>query len=187
MPLPEQRDPAATAATLSDWLRGRLPDARDVAVVDLEIPQGSGFSNETILFDASWSDGGAARRRELVLRAQPPSYALFPHIDVISQQFRTMQLLGEHTDVPVPRVRWEEEDPGVLGQPFYVMDRAHGQVPPDNPPYTQAGFVVDLAPDERGRLHRNGLEAMTRVHRVDWRAIGFQHLDRPKHGSPGPE
>jgi aminoglycoside phosphotransferase (APT) family kinase protein len=28
---------------------------------------------------------------------------------------------------------------------------------------------------------------MTRVHLVDWRALGFEHLDRAKHGSPGSE
>lgn len=187
MPLPQERDPEQTRARLVDWLGRQLPEASELAIPKLEIPQSSGFSNETFLFEATWREGGTPRHEELVLRAQPPSYALFPHIDIVAQQFRTMQLLGEHSDVPVPGVLWAEADPDVLGQPFFVMQRAHGHVPPDNPPYTRSGFVVDLPVEERRRLHRNGLEAMTRVHRVDWRALGFEHLDRAKHGSPGSE
>lgn len=187
MPLPQERDPETTRTRLVDWLSRQLREARDLAVPELEIPQSSGFSNETFLFDATWNEGGIAKHREFVLRAQPPSYALFPHIDIMSQQFRTMQLLGEHTDIPVPKVYWAEADPDILGQPFYVMERAHGQVPPDNPPYTQSGFVADLSTAERRRLHENGLDAMTRVHQVDWRKFGFDHLDRAKHGRPGSE
>lgn len=185
MPLPQQRDPDATRHVLVDWLGRQLPGARDLTIPRLEIPQSSGFSNETFLFEATWREGASERSGEFVLRAQPRSYALFPHIDIIRQQYRTMKLLAEHTDVPVARVHWAEEDPEVLGQPFFVMQRVHGQVPPDNPPYTAVGFVAELPPVERRRLHESGLEAMTRVHRVDWRRIGFDHLDRPHYGAPG--
>ena len=163
----------------------KLPDARGLAVPALEIPQASGFSNETFLFEATWKDAGEHRDR-LVLRAQPQEYGLFPRIDIIEQQYRTMKLLGEHTDVPVPRVRWAEADPGVLGQPFFVMDRVTGLVPADNPPYTSEGFIVDLPAERRRALHESGLDAMTRIHKVDWRAVGFEHLDRKEFGPPGP-
>lgn len=186
MPVAGQRDPEATRKTLVDWLGRKLPEARDIEVTALEIPQSSGFSNETFLFDATWREAGAQQAR-LVLRAQPQEYGLFPHIDILGQQYRTMQLLGEHTDVPVPRVRFAEADPGVLGQPFFVMDRVDGQVPGDNPPYTGSGFVLEMSPEARRRLHESGLDAMTRIHRVDWRRIGFDHLDRPQHGPRGPE
>jgi hypothetical protein len=43
-----------------------------------------------------------------VLRAQPQVWAVFPEIDVINQQYRTMKILGEHSDVPVANVRWAE-------------------------------------------------------------------------------
>lgn len=187
MPVAGQRDPEDTRATLVDWLSRRMPDARDIAVPELVVPQSSGFSNETFLFDATWSEDGAPREAQLVLRAQPQEFGLFPNIDVIRQQFETMRCLGEHTDVPVPKVRWAEENPEVLGQPFFVMDRITGQVPADNPPYTSGGFVIDLSPADRRALHESGLEAMTRVHRVDWRAVGLDFLDRPEHGAAGPE
>jgi aminoglycoside phosphotransferase (APT) family kinase protein len=114
-------------------------------------------------------------------------YALFPEIDLLNQQYRTMQLLGAHSDVPVARMRWAEADTSVLGQPFFVMDRLYGKVPGDAPPYTMGGWFMELTADARHRLHRNAVEALTRVNRVDWRAIGFDYLAKPAHGRLGSE
>ncbi len=149
------------------------------------VPQSSGFSNETFLFDAHWEDTAIPER--LVLRSQPQEYALFPEIDLIEQQYLSMKLLGEHSNVPVATVRWAESDTAVLGQPFFVMDRLDGDVPGDNPPYTTAGFVVDMAPTQRREWHANAIEVLTRVGRVDWRNAGFAHLDKQHHGVLGPE
>ncbi len=186
MPVAGQRDPAEIRSTLEVWLARQLPDATDVTVTDLVVPQSSGFSNETFLLDARWRAGGETIEADLVLRSQPQVYALFPEIDVVSQQFTTMKLLGEHSSVPVARMRWAEPDPAVLGQPFFVMDRLHGQVPGDSPTYTAEGFVMELPPEKRHRLHVNGVRAMASVARVDWRTAGFHHLDLAHHGPLGP-
>lgn len=187
MPVAGQRDPDETRAVVTAWLAGRLEGARDVRVTDLVIPQATGFSNETFLFDAAWSDGEGDHEERFVLRAQPAVYALFPFIDVIEQQYLTMKLLGEHSDVPVARVRWAETDRSILGQPFFVMDRIDGEVPGDAPPYTVDGFILRLPPEERRRLHSSGVDAMCRIHRVDWQAAGFGHLDRKQFGRLGSE
>jgi aminoglycoside phosphotransferase (APT) family kinase protein len=187
MPVAGQRDPSETRARLSAWLAKQLPGADDVEITDLVVPQASGFSNETFLFTAAWTADGERRRADLVLRSQPEVYSLFPEIDLINQQYRTMKLLGEHTDVPVARMRWAEPGNAVLGQPFFVMDRLVGHVPGDSPPYTAAGWFMDLAPQARRRVHRNAVEAMCRVHRVDWRSVGFDYLAKPHHGRLGAE
>ncbi len=186
MPIAGQRDPDQTRAALTAWLGGRS-GAADVEITDLVVPQSSGFSNETFLFTASWSGAGGPEHHDLVLRSQPKDYALFPEIDLLAQQYGSMKLLGEHTDVPVARMRYAEADTSVLGQPFFVMDRLYGRVPGDAPPYTESGFVMDMTPAERARQWRNGIEAMTKVARVDWRALGFDHLDKPHHGRLGGE
>jgi aminoglycoside phosphotransferase (APT) family kinase protein len=164
-----------------------MPAARDVRVLDVAIPQSTGFSNETFLVDAAWADDDGDHDVELVVRSQSAANVLFPEADLVTQQFRTMQLLGQHTDVPVARMRWAETNPAVLGRPFFVMDRLHGDVPADAPPYTTEGFVIDMDPDTRRAWHRNALEAMTRVQKVDWRALGFDYLDQQHHGSLGSE
>jgi aminoglycoside phosphotransferase (APT) family kinase protein len=187
MPVAGQLEPGEVRAALEPWMAEKLSGARDVRIVDVVIPQSSGFSNETFLVDAAWTDEDGDQEVELVVRSQSASNVLFPEADLVRQQFRTMQLLGQHTDVPVARMRWAETDPAVLGRPFFVMDRLHGLVPGDSPPYTTVGFVMEMDADTRHQWHRNALEAMTRVQRVDWRALGFDYLDQHHHGALGPE
>ena len=187
MPVAGQRDPEQVRGVLEAWIAGQQPGAADVQVTNLEIPQGNGFSNETYLFDAAWTEDGARVDAQLVLRSQPATHHLFPEIDLVTQQYLSMKLLREHSNVPVANVRWAERDDSVLGGPFFVMDRLHGVVPADAPPYTQEGFVVEMTPEQRARWACNGVEAMTRVAKVDWRAAGFDHLNLLHHGALGPE
>ncbi len=187
MPVAGQRDPEQVKGALEHWLARQLGAASAVEITDLRIPQASGFSNETYLLDATWLAGATRVDAELVLRSQPAAHRLFPEIDLITQQYLSMKLLGEHSDLPVARMRWAERDPAVLGGPFFVMDRLHGLVPGDSPPYTQEGFVVEMTPEQRARWAYNGVEALARVGRVDWQAAGFQHLDLRHHGTLGPE
>jgi aminoglycoside phosphotransferase (APT) family kinase protein len=185
VPVGGQRDPEQTRASLIEWLSRQIPGSEHVEIDNLVVPQSSGFSNETFLFDASWTLDGTNQRSELVLRAQPQVWAVFPEIDVINQQYRSMKILGAHSDVPVATVRWAESDRDVLGTPFFVMDRMHGQVPGDRPPYTVEGWFVDLTDDQRRELNIDGLSAMTKVNRVDWRSLDFGYLDRREYGPLG--
>lgn len=187
MPVTGQREPEQIRGALTEWMARQMPEATDVTITDLVVPQTSGFSNETFLLDATWTEDGRRVEAELVLRSQPALNLLFPEIDLVTQQFLSMKLLGEHSDVPVPRVRWAERDESVIGGPFFMMDRLHGKVPGDAPPYTQEGFVCEMTPEQRARWAYNGIEALTRVGKVDWRAAGFAHLDQAHHGRLGPE
>lgn len=177
MPAPKTRDLELTRSQLADWLRAKLPGARAVTITSLTGPSETGFSSDTLMFDAEWTDGVHARREHLVARFKPSGFTVFPTYD-IAMQFRIMHALGEQSDVPVPRMRWLEEDERALGAPFYVMERVSGRVPSDNPPYHAAGWVPELQPDERAALWWSGLEAMARVHRLDWRALGLGAVDQ---------
>jgi aminoglycoside phosphotransferase (APT) family kinase protein len=173
---PPRRDLDLTRTQLRDWLAKILDGARDVQIGELKGPSETGFSSDTLMFDAQWTADGPHRAR-LVARLKPTGFTVFPTYD-IAMQYRVMKALGD-TDVPVPRMRWLEEDPAVLGVPFYVMDRVDGRVPTDNPPYHTAGWIPELAPAERTALWWSGLDAMTRVHRLDWRRLGFEFLATP--------
>jgi aminoglycoside phosphotransferase (APT) family kinase protein len=182
MPTPWQRDLAADRERLGAWLAARIPDAADLRLSELRAPQTSGFSNDTLLFEVDYARGGRAQREALVARIQPTGFQIFPEYDM-ALQFRTLELLAR-TDVPVPRARWlEERDASVLGAPFYVMDQVRGRVPPDNPPYHVTGWVTEIAPEERAAIWWGGIEAMARIHRLDWRAAGFGFLDHPERGA----
>lgn len=179
VPEPVGRDLDRTRAQLEAWLRPRL-GARDLRVSPLRAPAGSGFSNDTLLFDAAWREGGAEREQGFVARIKPSGFPIFPEYDV-GRQYRVMKAL-EPSDVPVPRVRWNEPDASFLGAPFYVMERLWGRVPPDSPPYHVGGFMTALSEPERAAIWMNGLEVMTRIHRLDPVALGLGFLARPELG-----
>ena len=183
MPGPKGRDLEATRSQLEGWLAAHMEGAGDVSVSGLRGPSDTGFSSDTLLFDVGFRCGAETRVESLVARIEPRGFNVFPSYDV-GVQFRVMQALGA-TDVPVPRVRWLEEDERVLGAPFFVMDRVVGQVPNDSPPYAVGGWVFELAPEERARLWWSGLEAMARVHQLDWRRLGLAFLPGgPNGGGP---
>lgn len=179
----DERDLDDTAEQLIRWLGPKLslpPEA--IRIEHLEAPLGTGFSSDTLLFDLVVSSDDEERRQALVARLQPTEYIVFPTYD-IALQSRVLQLL-EPTDVPVPRVRWFEPDADVVGVPFYVMDRISGQIPSDNPPMYEEGWIADeLSAPERETVWWSGLEAMCKVHRLDWKELGFESLLEPERGA----
>jgi aminoglycoside phosphotransferase (APT) family kinase protein len=184
MPTPWQRDLEKDAAALVTWLGDKLPNASGLRVSDLREPQSSGFSNDTLLFELEYEEAGP-QREELVVRIQPTGFQVFPEYD-LSVQFRSMQLLAP-TTVPVPRVRWlEEERTDLLGAAFYVMDRVDGRVPTDNPPYHADGWLKNEAtPEQRAQIWWGGIDSLAAIHQLDYRKLGFDFLDEPELGDDG--
>jgi len=181
MALANTRDPQESAAQLTAWLKGKV-GADDVVVTDVETPQASGLSNETLLFSATWSEGGQPRGGRYVARVAPQGPAVFPSYDLVTEQ-RVMQALALHTEVPVPPTPWVETDPSVLGAQFLVMERLEGRVPADDPPFTAAGWVLDeLTPEQRAQLCDNALSVVAKIHGADLDALDLRFLDRPQDG-----
>jgi aminoglycoside phosphotransferase (APT) family kinase protein len=160
-----QRDPEETTAVLERWLR-TVADREDARVHDLSIPASTGFSNETILFNATWRERGASRRQELVARIAPSGHLVFPD-DTFVWQHAVMSALAERTPVPVPDIHWLEPDTSWFGQPFWIMDRVRGDIATDNPPYATAGWLHDAASEPQARAWWSGIDAMVQIHRVD--------------------
>ncbi len=186
MPIPKQRDPGVTALQLGRYLERKMPHCHDVLVGHVTPPEATGFSTDTLIFNAAWRDGDGNHKRGMVARVRPTGYAVFPEYD-IALQYNVVKALGAHTDVPVPKVYWLEEDESVLGAPFYVMDKVEGRIPGDNPSYHAAGWVTEIEPAERAALWWDGLDVLARIHRLDWKQLGFELLDRKQFGAPGLE
>jgi aminoglycoside phosphotransferase (APT) family kinase protein len=177
MPGPKERDLEATRVALRGWLGSKLPGAEKLEISELSGPSATGFSSDTLLFDASYDIDGESKQERLVARLEPRGFTVFPFNDV-SIQYRAMQALRK-TDVPVPRMRWLETNQEMLGSAFYVMDRVEGVPVTDTPPYHMGGWVSELGEADQARLWWNGLDALCAIHRLDWRALGFQFLQGP--------
>lgn len=174
---------------LTAWLAGRdeVDPSADVEVTAVSRPESSGMSNISVLFDATWTPAGwrdpgsaaalddraradgSPRRQsaQLVARMCPQgdSFPVFPVYD-LAKQFDAMRVVNENTDLPVPRVRWLELDPAVLGTPFLVMDRATGQAPVDNPPYVFDGWLLEMDPEQRREFQRESVAVLAAIHGI---------------------
>jgi len=180
--LPAQRDLAEARRVIRDWLSGRRPEADGLELSDITSPGLTGFSNETLIFQASWRQDGQPRSEDLVIRVQPTGFRIFLE-NQFHLQYRTLCDLGAR-GAPVPRVYDFESDPEVLGAPFFLMRREVGQAPGDVPPYNAEGFIFDMAPGERRALWLSAMDAFTRIH-AESRAGGFEYLAQPERGATG--
>ncbi len=185
MPVPDQRDPEVTRATLQTWLTGQLPAATDVVVAAVQTPANTGFSAETLMFEAHWHEPGEAdiRRERLVAKVAPTGFQIFPE-PRFAEQFRLLSILAD-TQIPVPAVHWHEPDPAVLGAPFYVMSRVDGDVPTDMPPYHTGGWVTEVSPAERERMWWSGVSVLPQVHALDVTGLGLEFVDQVSYGPTG--
>ncbi|MGK2947296.1 MAG: phosphotransferase family protein [Acidimicrobiales bacterium] len=171
MAVSTERDPAATRAALAGWLAART-GADEVEVGEVAIPGLSGFSNETLLFEATW--GGEVH--PLVIRVEPTGHTVFPST-AFDEQVRVLRALHAEGTVPVPDVLWFEEGTDVLGARFLCMPRVDGEVPADNPCYHAEGWMPALPPEAQRRVWCNGIDTMGAIHRIDRSAAGLDWVE----------
>jgi aminoglycoside phosphotransferase (APT) family kinase protein len=94
-----------------------------------------------------------------------------------------MRLVGELTDVPVPRVHRLEPTGEVIGSPFFLMDHVDGVVPRDVLPYNFGdNWLYDAAPEDRRRLQDRTVETIARLHAIPGAGSAFAFLARSTAG-----
>ena len=185
------RDVSTIPAVLSDWLSTKIGVSPEVTVesgVD-----SNGMSSETIILTGRWtpteSPGGPAPVEEKWVARVAPTAADVPVFSDyrLDHQFELLRLVGELTDVPVPRVRWIEPTGEVLGSPFFLMDYVGGEVPPDVMPYTFGGNWFSDAPADSQRLLQDSTVAvLATLHAIPDAAqrFGFLTESRPAGDTP---
>ena len=171
------RDRAELRNRVSAWLEEKVH--ADVEVGDVTSPEGSGMSSETLLFDATWDRTTHA----LVARLEPDTadVPVFPTYD-LELQYGVMELVGEHSEVPVPATRWFEPDPTPLGAPFFVMDRMTGRVPADIPPYLMDGWLATASPAEQRTLQDATVKILADLHGISIDGLDTGFLESPADG-----
>lgn len=173
-------EPGALAAKLSAWIGTRLegePGAPARAVqVTLLGPPPSGNSNVTLPFVADWDAGSI----DLVLRMQHPENQIFLDADVM-REFEILAALETDQTIPSPQAVWSEPDPDVLGHPFFVMERVHGDVPAGMPSIHVTGWLAEQDPATRTASWNSALAALGAIHSFDWRT----HLPHLADGANG--
>jgi aminoglycoside phosphotransferase (APT) family kinase protein len=137
------------------------------------------------MLDVELRESGALRREPLVVRVAPDPEAVpvFREYD-LPRQARVMGEVAACSRVPVPRVRWTEPDPAVLGAPFFVMERIDGVVPPDLMPYNFGdSWLCRASRAERARLEHGTLAVLAALHGIPGAERRFAFLSAAP-GSP---
>ena len=169
------RDREDLRRRLETWLVGSRGAATTPWVHELDAPESTGMSSDTLLFDVTWSDGTHER---LVARLAPDADAIpvFPEYD-LERQYRTMAEVAARSAVPVPPLRAYEADPAPLGSEFIVMRRVDGLVPPDIPPYSfGVGWIAEATPEERARLQDGVVRVLADLHAIPDAPAAFPWL-----------
>lgn len=149
-------------AALARWLADRLPDGAKGGGAPTLRPIGGGQSNPTWALD--WAG------RALVLRKKPEG-SILPGAHAVEREFRVMRALRD-TDVPVPAALFLEEDPAILGSPFYVMKRIDGRVFHD-------AAMPGLSAADRRAVWLDIARVMARLHAVRPGTVGLDDFGRP--------
>lgn len=155
-------------AGLVRYLESHLQRASSVAITNLSrIPGGA--SRETWMFDASWEEHGKALTAPFVLRKDPPA-SLVESERAVEYAFYSA---FERSSVPVPHMRWLEEDPSHLGSPFFIMDRING-----SETNTRRILEPDLDPS-RDFIARRMYEILAAISTFDWEGSAISRVMKP--------
>jgi len=173
---PEVRDLDELARQLGGWLGDKMPEAREISISNLSYPLGAGMSHETILFDAQWREDGAPQQRGMVVRIKPTGLPVYQD-DMFDRQYALIKLMHRAGAVPVAEPLWFEAEGGLLGAPFFVIEKVHGRVAVSYPPYSKQGWLFDSAPADRRRTWEDAVRNLALIQTVPVAEAMF--LDRP--------
>jgi len=108
---------------------------------------------------------GSVESETLIFRTDLPAGSIEP--SSLEQEYFVYERLG-HTDVPVARVLFWEDDPAWTDRPFYVRRKIEGS-------WNIPGFLdPDPRYDElRIAISQEHMRKLALVHHVDWKGLGF--------------
>ncbi|WP_420644803.1 phosphotransferase family protein [Candidatus Leptofilum sp.] len=149
-------------ARLAAYLRGKLPGSED----RLNVRQfGGGAANLTYLLDFG--------SHEYVLR-RPPLGPVAKSAHDMAREYKVLSVL--HHALPyAPRAFLYCDNPALIGANFFVMERRKGVVVRRQLPPQFANL-----PDAPRRMSQALVDALAKLHAVDYAALGLTNLGKPE-------
>ena len=160
-------EPLVDPEALTRWAGESLPGSGAVAVERLA----AGHSNLTFIVRR------AGTPTEWILR-RPPRGPLLPTAHDVVREYRVMKLLAESgAGVRVPTVSAVCEDTGVIGVPFYLMERVDGEVIRETLP----GWLADDAAhlERRRTLAYDLVDALAELHSAPFEPFVAAGIGKP--------
>jgi len=124
----------------------------------------NGYSNLTYLLQIE--------SKEYVLRRPP--FAAPKRGHDMGREFRVLQQLNPVYDKS-PKVYVFNEDPKIIGAPFYIMEKVNGEI-------LTASSALDkqVPPEEFKTISDTWVDAFVEFHDIDYKAAGLSELGRPE-------
>ncbi len=161
-----ERNVAQLTRAMDAWLAA-APGGQGGRIERIVAAEG-GASSETWLLDVLIA--GRAHPARWVLRIEPRGHQVYEDPSV-ERQFRMIRALYEHTALPVPPALAYEADEGIIGAPFFLMERVDGDAPPNS--YHESGLFADAAPDRRAAMWEDSISLMAQLHRAPVERFAF--------------
>lgn len=149
------------ADAVGEWLAQHLAGSKPPYSFDLIAAGGSNLTYR--LRDASGGD--------FVLR-RPPVRGVVATAHDMSREWRIMDALHRHTDIPVPATRAYCADTSVTGAEFYVMDFVDGLILRDR------AATRDLDEAQARRATESLVDVQVAFHTLDIDAVGLGDLGK---------
>ena len=111
--------------------------------------------------------------RRLVLR-RPPFGPLPKAGHNMFREYRIMRDLKPAFD-QVPNTVFYTDDESIIGKEFYVMDRVDGPLI-----HKKIPSEWNWSADDTAQLGENFIDALARLHTLDWKALGLEDFGRPE-------
>ncbi|MEZ5270414.1 MAG: phosphotransferase family protein [Microthrixaceae bacterium] len=169
------RDHSELREVLQSWMTGLVEDP---SISELRAGQRDVLGDRAVRrhLDRRWcrGRGGAGRSTGSGAGCGPGVHPLRPGLTVPRSRG------WASTPAPVPRLRWLEEDPSLLGSAFFVMDRVDGEVPPDVMPYPIESFLLDATPEQQKTLQDSTVDVLAEIHSTPiGEETAYLELDEP--------
>ena len=154
------RDATALSAGLTRWL-ARDGTRRHVSLTGFHRPS-AGYSNDTVVVDATWSEDGTEHHRSLVVRMPPAGDGTFPHHDLVAEGQAATAAAAVGVPVADPVV---EGDTAWIGTPFMVMSRIDGHI--IGPLAHRDRWLTGRDPADQRQVYDTFLTTLATIHRAD--------------------
>ncbi|KAJ3265191.1 hypothetical protein HDU77_006046 [Chytriomyces hyalinus] len=113
-----------------------------------------------------------ANNNRFVLRKKPPGALMSKTAHAVEREFKVINALFQHSNVPVPRVYFLCQDNAVLGTPFYLMDFLKGRIFGDN-------ALPELSSlSERGDCYTALMDTLAKLHTASVSKLGLEDYSR---------
>ncbi|HEY4464836.1 MAG TPA: phosphotransferase family protein [Streptosporangiaceae bacterium] len=157
-----QDPPGLDLAAFSTYFAGACPDAAGGGLRASVLAGGK----SNITYDVT--DG----HRHWVVRRPPLGHVLATAHDM-AREYRVISALAG-TGVPVPATFLLCQDPGVIGAPFYVMEKVDGT------PYRTAAQLKTLGAQRTRAVATRMIDTLSALHAVEPGAVGLADFGRPE-------